>query len=216
MKSKNMVISFSGVDGAGKTTVLRLFSKKLSDKGHKVVELRSRPSILPILSSFIYGKRAAEQKASKGLPRQGGNKSRLSSWFRFTYYLSDYILGQFYIYVRYTMCGYTIVYDRFYFDYIVDPKRSNLVISSKAAKFFIKFIKQPDINVFLYAPASVILSRKQELSESDILMLTQGYKDLFNLLDERYSHKYLCLKNIELDSTIKVIEDLFLKIKYRN
>ena len=207
MTPAKFIISFSGVDGAGKTTVLRIVKDKLSAGGLELVELRSRPSILPILSSLKYGKKKAEENASISLPRKGKNNSKLSSYLRFFYYLTDYVLGQFYIDLRYTRRGYVVMYDRFYFDYIVDPLRANLVINHRVARFFFRFIKEPHLNIFLYAPVETITHRKQELDSSAILELTQGYMSLFEQLERNSNSKYLCVQNIELSETISKIDE---------
>ncbi|MDB4069272.1 hypothetical protein N9514_04500 [Pseudomonadales bacterium] len=206
MRLKNATISFSGVDGAGKTTILTLVSQSLLGRGHKVVELRSRPSILPILSAFKYGKGRAEQRASDVLPRQGANTSKIGSYLRFGYYLTDYIIGQFYIYLRYTSRSYIVVYDRFYFDYIVDPKRANLMINESVARFFLRLIREPNLNVFLYAPAEVILERKRELDFETITFLTGKYVSLFDDLEVGSKATYLCIENIQLADTLREIE----------
>ena len=206
MLLNNSAISFSGVDGAGKTTVLTLVKESLLTRGHKVVELRSRPSLLPILSAFKYGKVRAEQVASDRLPRQGGNTSKIGSYLRFLYYLADYTLGQVYIYFKYTRRGYFIVYDRFYYDYIIDPKRANLVIHEAVARFFLRFIREPDLNIFLHAPPEIILKRKKELDFETISFLTEQYISLFTDLEGNSKSTYLCIENIELSDTLCEID----------
>jgi thymidylate kinase len=206
MLLNNSTISFSGVDGAGKTTILTLVKDSLLARGLKVVELRSRPSVLPILSAFKYGKVRAEHAASVALPRQGENTSKIGSYLRFGYYLTDYIVGQVYIYFKYTRRGYFIVYDRFYYDYIVDPKRANLVIHKSVARFFLRFIREPDLNVFLYAPAEIILERKRELDSETIRFLTAQYLSLFSDLEANSKTTYLCIENIDLSDTLCEIE----------
>ena len=206
MLLNNSAISFSGVDGAGKTTILTLVKESLLARGHKVVELRSRPSVLPILSAFKYGKARAEHAASDGLPRQGKNTSKIGSYLRFGYYLTDYIVGQVYIYFKYTRRGYFIVYDRFYYDYIVDPKRANLVIHESVARFFLRFIREPDFNVFLYAPVEIIIERKKELDSATIRFLTERYMSLFSDLEVNSRTTYLCIENIDLSDTLCEIE----------
>ena len=206
MLLNNFSISFSGVDGAGKTTILTLVKEALLARGHKVVELRSRPSLLPILSAFKYGKVRAEQAASDRLPRQGGNTSKIGSYLRFGYYLSDYIVGQVYIYFKYTRRGYFIVYDRFYYDYIIDPKRANIVIHEAVVGFFLRFIKEPDLNVFLHAPAEIIIERKKELDSETIRFLTERYISLFSYLEVNSKATYLCIENIDLSDTLCEIE----------
>jgi thymidylate kinase len=206
---KGVVISFSGVDGAGKSTVISHIKERLEKRyRRKVIVLRHRPSILPILSSFIYGKKAAEEKAAKTLPRQGSNSSLLSSLFRFLYYLVDFIFGQFIIWYRHILKGEVILYDRYYFDFIEDPKRTNIELPRWFRKFFYVTVYKPSVNVFLHAKPELILERKQELSYKDIVELTASYKNLFLEYDNIYSGRYVCIENNELSSTLNHIESL--------
>ncbi len=206
-KNRGIVITISGVDGAGKSTIIQNLKERLKDNYRRnVVVIRHRPSLLPILSSYKHGREAAEKKAAETLPRKGNNKSKLGSLVRFIYYLSDYVLGQFYIYLKYTMRGYVIIYDRYYFDFINDSKRSNIVISKSVVKAFYKLIFKPDINVLLYAQPEVIIQRKQELSLEDIKSLTRDYKDLFESYDKKYKYsRYLSIENNDLERTLSGI-----------
>lgn len=199
-------VSFSGVDGAGKTTVLRHIKTYLSASGFKTIELRSRPSVLPILSAFRYGKSEAELVAGSRLPRQGKNTSVLGSYLRFFYYLFDYIFGQIYIYFRYTKRGYFVIYDRFFYDYIVDPKRANILINDSFVRFFLGFVSEPRLNVFLYAPPDVISARKKELDFDTILMLNERYMALFSDLAASSRCTYVTIENLELTVTLGEIE----------
>jgi thymidylate kinase len=210
MKNSVNVITFSGVDGAGKTTILREFTEILKSKYNRdIVELRHRPSILPILSSIKHGKKKAEEKTIEVLPRTGNNKSKLSSYIRFFYYLSDYIIGQWVIYFKYTKNNKLVIYDRYYFDFIVDSKRANIVINSRFSKFFYHFVFKSDMNIFLYAPPEVILKRKKELDEDTILSLNANYKSLFSDLNKGSNDQYVAIKNIEKDVTLEHIENIY-------
>ena len=134
--NKGWIVTYSGVDGAGKSTILEKSANILSGKYRlKVHLLRHRPGILPILSSFIVGKEKAEQQAAQKLPRQGHNSSSVSSLLRFSYYYTDYLLGQAYIYLRYLLFGYVVLYDRYYFDFIIDGKRSNIILNQRLTRF---------------------------------------------------------------------------------
>jgi thymidylate kinase len=210
-KNKGKVITLSGVDGAGKTTILNELVTQLRNKYREdVVVLRHRPSILPIISALKYGKKNAENRAATNLPRTGKNKSVLSSYLRFIYYLSDYSIGQFYIFFKYSLRGKTIIYDRYYFDFISDPKRSNLNIHPSLAKFLYRIIFKPNLNILLHAPSVDILKRKQELSKETIEMLTQNYKKLFSTLQKNRSETYLSINNIDKDNTLKTIMKAYL------
>ena len=206
--NRGFIISFSGVDGAGKTTVIETLKKEITEKFRKpIVVIRHRPSLLPILSSYKYGKEEAEQRVASTLPRQGKNKSFVSSWLRFAYYLFDYLVGQVYVYFKYVLRGYVVLYDRYYFDFINDSRRTNLEIDPEIARRIYIFIYKPKLNIFLYASPEVILTRKQELSSEDIVMLTEKFKVLFSRFSKKFSHsKYICVENHDLSKTIDTIK----------
>ncbi len=203
---RGFLVSFSGVDGAGKSTILEetrvLLSKKFRKK---TVVIRHRPSLLPILSSFIYGKKQAEKRTTSRLPRTGNNSSSLNSLFRFCYYFADYIFGRSYIFLKYQIRNYIVLYDRYYFDFIIDPKRTNLKMNQDLPKWLYRFIQKPKINFFLYAPTEIILERKQELTSEDIQTLTKDYQSLFTEFEKNYPQQYYSIENIEKDKTLNFI-----------
>lgn len=207
INSKGITVTFSGVDGAGKSTVLENVRVTLQKKyRQKTVVLRHRPSLLPILSSIKHGKKKAENLTSQNLPRQGQNTSTISSLIRFMYYYFDYIVGQYYIYFRYTLRGYTVLYDRYYFDFIIDSKRSNITLPKPILRWCYYFVFKPNVNVFLYAPADIILSRKQEMSKNDIQQLTGEYRELFDELGKsNKKQQYIAINNTNLDETLSVV-----------
>ena len=212
--NRGKVITFSGVDGVGKTTILTEIVDVLKTKyRQEVVVLRHRPSILPILSSFKYGKKQAENLAKKRLPRMGKNTSKVKSYIRFTYYYTDYALGQFYVFFKYSLRGKTIVYDRYYFDFIIDPKRSNLNIDSTVVKFLYRGVFKPCLNVLLYAPSNEVIRRKKELTKETIDTLTENYKSLFNTLKKVHKkQKYITIKNEKKQDTLDQIITLYTQL----
>lgn len=203
---KGIIITFSGVDGAGKSTIIEHTKHILEKKIRKqVVVIRHRPSLLPILSAYTQGKQKAEENAAKTLPRQGGNKSKLSSFFRFCYYYVDYLFGQFYVYFKYVKQGKVVLYDRYYFDFINDSRRSNIDLPKSLTKAGYRFLLKPDLNFFLYADPQTILARKKELKAEEIKSLTSDYLDLFKSLDKKQKNRYFPIENINLDETLAFI-----------
>jgi thymidylate kinase len=206
LRRKGLILTFSGVDGAGKSTVIEHTRQELEKKLRRRVKvIRHRPSLLPILSAWTSGKEKAEQKAASTLPRQGTNRSLLSSLFRFGYYYLDYLFGQFYIYLRYVNQGYVVLYDRYYFDFINDSLRSNIVLPKWLTRAGYRLLLKPNLNFFLYADAQIILSRKKELDAFAIKQLTQDYISLFSELGRRDRDKYYAIENIQIDETIAFI-----------
>lgn len=206
-QNSGLVVTFSGVDGAGKSTVIEHIKYEIEKNLRKdVIVLRHRPSILPIISALQYGKQKAEAISISKLPRTGQNKNILSSLLRFGYYYVDFILGQFYIYVKYVMRGKVVLYDRYYFDFINDGKRSNILLPTSWVKFGYRFLLKPDLNYFLYAEADTILARKQELDIQTIETLTSDYKNLFKQYSNTYSSSnYISIANEKLDDTLSIL-----------
>ncbi len=212
---RGFTITFSGVDGAGKSTIIAEIKEVLEEKFRKnVVVIRHRPSLLPILSAYKHGKKKAEKIAADTLPRQGNNKSTAASAIRFAYYYMDYLFGQFYVKVKYHWRGYAVLYDRYYFDFIIDGRRSNIDLPHGIPRFFYNFIYQPPLNLFLYADPETILQRKKELPSHSIVELTKNYKSLFENLSQKQSktNRYIALENIDKEQTLKTIIDHYVEM----
>jgi thymidylate kinase len=205
--NRGFMVTFSGVDGAGKSTIIGIVKKTIEKKYRKeVVVLRHRPGILPILSAIKHGKVKAEKIAGTVLPRKGKNKSYLSSALRFAYYYLDYLIGQVYVYVKYILRGKIVVYDRYYFDFINDAKRTNIKVNKKVATALYCFVMEPKLNIFLYATVETILTRKQELNAADIYAMNQSYTSLFDALKlNSKKSRYTCIENNKLDNTVAAV-----------
>ncbi len=205
--NRGFMVTFSGVDGAGKSTIIGIVKKTIEKKYRKeVVVLRHRPGILPILSAIKHGKVKAEKIAGKVLPRKGKNKSYISSALRFAYYYLDYLIGQVYVYVKYILRGKIVVYDRYYFDFINDAKRTNIKVNKKVATALYCFVMKPKLNIFLYATVETILTRKQELNAADIYEMNRSYTSLFDALKlNSKKSRYTCIENNKLDNTVAAV-----------
>ncbi|MFM8739131.1 MAG: hypothetical protein ACKOC0_02880, partial [Cytophagales bacterium] len=206
-RKDGMVITLSGVDGAGKSTVIEKLKSKIEKQlRRRVVVLRHRPSILPILSAWKKGRTRAEEEAANRLPRQGRNRNIASSLVRFFYYYLDYFFGQWYIAIKYVFRGYVVLYDRYYFDFITDSRRSNIELPTAFARWAYAFVREPDYNFFLFAKPELILARKQELDSLTIEELTNKYLSLFEKLNAtKKTPRYISVENIELDTTLQLI-----------
>ena len=213
-KNKGFMVTFSGVDGAGKTTVIGAFKAQFEKQYRKeTVVLRHRPGILPILSTLRHGSaEKAEAAASVRMPRTGTNKNPLSSAVRFGYYFLDYIIGQPIVYFKYILRGKIVIYDRYYFDFINDSKRSNIQLNRKVLKRLFAFIYKPDFNFYLYNDPQVILARKQELSAKEIDLLNTRYISLFDELKNRSRGQYHQIKNDSVEETITEIFNTIHKV----
>lgn len=204
--SRGFVITFSGVDGAGKSTIIENIKNIIEKQLRRpVVVLRHRPSVLPTIAVLFKGKKAG-QSFENTLPHTGTNNSRISSFFRFIYYFTDYFFGQFAVFIKYTIRGYVVIYDRYYFDFIEDSKRTNLLLPKKVTLFGYKLLLKPKFNFFLFADAATILSRKKELDEKVINELTINYRNLFNKLSKSSSSTvYKAIENKDMEQTLDIV-----------
>jgi thymidylate kinase len=99
-----------------------------------------------------------------------------------------------------------VIYDRYYFDFINDSKRSNLVLPQGVAKLGYRLLLKPKFNFFLYADPETILQRKKELDFSTIQDLTQRYRQLFHQLQGTSETKiYKSILNEDLNRTTSTI-----------
>lgn len=207
---RGYIITFSGVDGPGKSTVIEATRHRIDKELRTpVVVLRHRPSMLPVLSGVSY----QQQGATATLQPKAAKLSRIGTYMRFAYYYTDYLFGQCYVQLRYVMRGYVVLYDRYYFDFISDSKRNNIMLPSAFTTWWYRFLFEPDLNFFLYPPLDSGLPRKQELDAASIEQLTGKYLALFNKLEQRSGHgHYISVRNMRLGDTL---DTLFNHIKTR-
>lgn len=215
VQRKGFIVTISGVDGVGKTTILEKVKREMELKFRREVVLkRHRPRLLPILSAMRYGgAKKAELVAAVTMPRQGQNHNILSSFLRFGYYYADYLFGQVYVYLRYVMWGKIVLYDRYYFDFITDSERSNIRLNKRFIQLLYVFVVKPRLNVLLWANSKVVYQRKQELEPETIEQVTGEYKRIFTLYDAKSSKsKYCTIENREIETTVSMIMEEFGKV----
>lgn len=169
-------------DGTGKTTFLEALLDELnfyyvnSPEDNRFHVYHFRPSILPNLGAV--GEKAGVMKQDTDFtnPHRSKPANPLSSLFRISYYTLDYIIGWLKCvrndvhYDRYT------VFDRYSYDFIVDPKRTKLNLPECVRKFFVRLTPKPKIVFCLNARPEVVYARKQELSLDEIKRQSELYK----------------------------------------
>lgn len=74
--------------------------------------------------------------------------------------------------------GQTYVFDRYAYDFIVDPHRSRLSLPNWVRRLFLRMIPQPDLVFFLDTSSVEIYGRKQELTLNEIERQLQAYRKL--------------------------------------
>lgn len=179
-------------DGTGKTTFLDTLLKELNfyyvndETDQRFHVYHFRPSILPNLGAV--GEKAGVMKQDTDFtnPHRSKPANPFSSLVRIAYYTLDYIVGwqkcvrNDVHYDRYT------IFDRYSYDFIVDPLRTKLNLPRSVRKLFVALTPQPGIVFYLDANPNIIYERKQELSLDEIKRQVGEYRELVQTNTKRF------------------------------
>jgi thymidylate kinase len=163
-----LVVCFIGTDGSGKSTIIESIKPFLKKKfNHGVYYEHMRPNKFPSIAS-IFGKLESVQ-GSVVDPHSSPPSGFLGSLIRWAYYMLDYTLG-FHIKVAPKVkAGSCIwIFDRYYYDYLIDPLRSRVKLPKSFLKFGQFIIPEPDIIICLGTDPEIIHKRKPELPFGEV------------------------------------------------
>ena len=101
----------------------------------------------------------------------------LGSLFRLFYYTLDYTFGYFIkIYPQNVKKSTIWFFDRYYYDYLIDPKRARISLPPWIIKAVSYIVPKPDLIICLGANPDVIFKRKPELPLSEIKIQVEKLK----------------------------------------
>lgn len=182
IKPKGSFISVAGPDGVGKTTFLELLQEELVEclvkEKDDVRIVHFRPNIIPNIKKLLNGKLYDESKEDFTNPHREKPVNGLNALLRITYYWIDYVLGYWFKTRPQCAKGRIYIYDRYFYDFIIDPFRSKINLPKWVRVMYWKAIPKPDLIFFLECEAKVIYKRKQELTLEEIKRQLQEYKEL--------------------------------------
>ncbi len=183
-RRRGLMISFSGPDGCGKTTVIELLRKRLAV--NTPVLFHFRPSLLPNLGEVAHkAKVIKEVDRNFDKPHRGSKKGILSSLIRLNYYMLDYSLGYLVKVLPLRQRKSIVFFDRYFTDVIVDSERSSIYLSPKFIAFWRFFLPRCQYNFLFRVEPETILSRKKELTKEDMQVIYSRLEYLASI-DKRY------------------------------
>jgi thymidylate kinase len=194
-----VVICLLGPDGSGKSTIGHLIKKEIAPvfRGHSYIHLK--PNLL----------RQSNSKKRKPVtdPHGGKNRNIFTSTLKLLYFIFDYILGYWIKIYPLKATSHLILFDRYYYDLLIDPKRFRYGGFKWLAHLSKKVIPEPDITILFDATAEVLQSRKQEVSfketvrqRKEYLEFTKRLNKTVLIIDSEESVNDVCKKTIELIS----------------
>ncbi|WP_123400782.1 hypothetical protein [Inmirania thermothiophila] len=157
-----------GPDGSGKSTLLERLERDLAGAFRRTARFHLMPGIL-------------RKKGDGGPvtdPHGKAPRSWLASVLKLVYYLLDYNLG-YWLKVRPALVRSTLVlFDRYYDDLLVDPKRYRYGGPMELARRLRRFIPRPDLWFILDVPEEELLRRKQEVPLDELRRQREAYRNL--------------------------------------
>lgn len=160
-----MLIVFLGPDGVGKSTLINHLTQLMGPafRGHYVFHYR--PGLL------------WKRKYSGDATNPHGCSEHPAWWSlaRLVAHVTDY-WASYWLIVRpmLTRSG-LVVFDRYFYDLVVDPKRYRFGGPLWAVRVLRPLIPKPDLVFALDAPTDVVLSRKREIAPDEMLRQRKSY-----------------------------------------
>lgn len=167
-KQPGFTIAFLGTDGSGKSTIIDSISPILNQAFHKAVYYEHmRPNKLPSISRLLGNKEEFDAPVTN--PHGSSVSGFFGSLLRWLYYACDYTFG-FYLKVWPKKAIRTCVwiFDRYYYDYLIDPKRGRIKLPKWILKLGQFIIPEPDLILCLGTDAATIHKRKPELTPKEV------------------------------------------------
>ncbi len=164
-----MLIAFSGLDGAGKSTQIDLLMKVLQEKGHALAYLWVRGGYTPVFN--ILKSLVRQITRGKALPPSGRNQARSQAftkpWVRYVWLrlsLLDLILT-YGIRVRWWLIfGKTVVCDRYIWDTLIDFRLNfpmEAVEESWLWRALVRIAPKPDVAFLMIIPVEESIRRSK-------------------------------------------------------
>jgi thymidylate kinase len=204
-----IVIVFLGADGSGKSTVIEAITPILKEKYTTNVHYEHlRPNYISSLGVAM-GKRtkAEEAKITKvENPHAEKPSGFFGSLFRLSYYLIDYMWGY---YKKIYKSDGIWIFDRYFYDFIIDPRRGKINLPQWFIKLFGCIIPSPDLIICLGTEAEKIHQRKPELSLHEI----KRQVDMLKLFSQKHKRAVWvntgCPVEETVESAMQIINEYF-------
>jgi thymidylate kinase len=167
-KRNGIWIAVLGPDGSGKSTLISHLEREFKGTFRRTTIFHLMPGLM-------------RRQASGGPvtdPHSKPPRSLPASLLKLLYYLLDYNLG-YWLKVRPALVKSTLVlFDRYYDDLLVDPKRYRYGGPMWLARWLRRLILRPDLWLILDVPEEEILHRKQEVPLEEVRHQREGYRQL--------------------------------------
>ncbi|MCK4391083.1 MAG: hypothetical protein KAV83_12705 [Desulfobacterales bacterium] len=161
-------VVFLGADGSGKSSILQKVEVSLVPAFRKTSLAHLRPSLF----------KTRRNSGPVTNPHNLANYSSGVSLLKLAYFSMDYILGYFTKIYLMLVRSTLVIFDRYYHDILVDPRRYRYGGPMWLARWVGEMIPKPDLFILLDAPPEVLQARKQEVSFEETARQREAYLEL--------------------------------------
>lgn len=192
---KGKIVAFMGTDGCGKSTIINEVQKKVPEKFNGTYYFHLAPKI-------IY---KAKPNHDVTQPHSKELRSSFFSYVKLIIYLLEYWLGYLFIIRKLLREKKLVLFDRYYHDLLIDPRRYRFGGSLMIGKFIGKIIPKPNIWILLDAPVNILQKRKQEISIEKMEKQRIDYISFINKVDGHIINSNQNLEKV-VSEVLKLIE----------
>jgi thymidylate kinase len=195
-----LFVAVFGPDGSGKSTV----NDGLRTKAAPLFWKTEYGHLRPRLGMGVDVQTAQPVVDPHGMSKRGW----VGSVAKLVYYAVDYLVGYVIKIVPARIRATLLVYDRYYYDVLVDPVRYRYGGPMSLARFLARVVPQPDAVLFLDAPSEVVRKRKIEVSAEE----TERQRQAYLSLSRQVSHGYVVNASQPVEVVIDEAIDVLLEV----
>ena len=201
-RRRGLMISFSGPDGCGKTTVIGRLMEHL--EVNPPLLFHFRPTLFPNLGEV--GHKAGVVKnvdREFDKPHRSKRKGKLNSFVRLCYYTADYIVGYMVKILPLRQRKHIVIFDRYFTDIIADSRRSSIYLDVKFLAFWRHLVPACRYNIFFRVEPETIRSRKTEMDVED---MKEVYRKLEYLVSVDRRSYFIDNNSTPQDAVVKIFD----------
>lgn len=166
-------IAVLGTDGSGKSFIINSITPILNEAFHNGVRYEHmRPNYFSSLA-VATGRKKTDTHEVCSNPHGSKPSGLIGSIARLTYYWLDYTYGYFRkVFLDKTFRTHLWIFDRYYYDYLLDQRRARLNMPEWIIKLYGIFVPRPDLTLCLGGDPEKIYARKPETSLEEVTRQT--------------------------------------------
>ena len=163
-----VLIAVLGPDGVGKSSMIANLRTQFGSAFWGERYFHWRPQVI------ISRKQAPPVTDPHGKPSRGSFTSSLY----LSGFLLDYLLGYAFVLRQLKPRTHFLLFDRYFYDVLVDPRRIRYGGPRWLARFYARLVPAPDVVILLDAETESILQRKSEVPRDELIRQRKAYRAL--------------------------------------